>query len=242
MEHERRRYGDLITLIRLYYHRQWTHVHFVISMQTSNVENNLIDRAVNGDDAALAVLLTKTYGRLRDRLDRRVPARFRGLFDAEDIVQETHIEVFRRIHEFDQRQEGSFDRWIALIALHRLRNFIRAQHTLKRGGQNEILGNHRQRIEDSAIALLDTLVGSGRTPSRSMARNEAVGALQAALATLPEHYRQAIWMIHIQGTPISEAASELGRTEAAVRGLCRRGLGMLRNRLDSAFCVLTSIG
>lgn len=231
-----------MAIIRLYYYGLWAYVHFVRSMQTSNFDSELIARAVDGDDAALAVLLTKTYGRLRDRLDRRVPSRLRGLFDAEDIVQETHIEVFRRIQEFDQREEGSFERWIALIALHRLRNCIRAQLTLKRGGRNEILGNHRQSIEDSAIALLDTLIGSGRTPSRSMARNEAVGAVQAALASLPDHHRQAIWMIHIQGKTVSEAPAELGRTEAAIRGLCRRGFGILRDRLDSASCLLTSIG
>ena len=39
----------------------------------------------------------------------------------------------------------------------------------------------------------------GRTPSRCVARLEAVSAVQEALDALPKHYRRAIWHVHLEG-------------------------------------------
>jgi len=77
------------------------------------------------------------------------------------------------------------------------------------------------------------VAGTQTTPSRVMARGEAVQALHAALHLLPEHYREAIWLVHIEGTPVKEAAAKLQRSERAIHGLCRRGLKLLQAELKS---------
>ena len=73
----------------------------------------------------------------------------------------------------------------------------------------------------------------GKTPSGVVAGEEAVRAVQVALASLPELCRQAVWMRHIEGKRVSEIAAALGRTERAVHQLCYRGLAQLRERMGS---------
>jgi RNA polymerase sigma factor (sigma-70 family) len=172
----------------------------------------------------------------------RVPSDLRSVVDVDDIVQDTHIEIFRRIEGFKPRHAGSFDRWVTVIGLTRLRNAIKRHRAAKRGGQHWTVSPVSRRTQDSMIALLDTLADPGRTPSRFVARAEAVEAVHGALADLPDHYRRAVWLVHIEGRPVRSVAVEMGKTERAIHGLCRRGLSLLRDRLGSATRFLTSSG
>jgi RNA polymerase sigma-70 factor (ECF subfamily) len=191
----------------------------------------LLARAVAGDEAALKTLLTMSRPRVREYVSRRLPACLRPHYAPDDIVQDTHVEVFRRIGSFDARGDDGFDRWLCTIAVNRIRDALRRHRAAKRGGDGE--DARRKRIEDSSIALLDILADPGRTPSRSVARVEAVDAVQSAIAALPEQYRQAVQLVHIEENAVCEAALRMGRTERAVHALLRRGLERMRKHLKS---------
>lgn len=192
-----------------------------------------IQRAVAGDAVALKLLLTESYPRVCERIARKIPTDLRRVVDAEDIVQEAEIEIFRCIETFQVRGPNSFYRWFATISTSRLRDAARRERAAKRGGLRTANPN-RKRIEDSTISLMDMLAGPDHTPSRSMARGEAIEAVETALARIPEHYRRAIRLVHIEGRPVAEAAAQMGRTDRAIHGLCRRGLEQLHEQLRSA--------
>jgi RNA polymerase sigma-70 factor (ECF subfamily) len=63
-------------------------------------------------------------------------------------------------------------------------------------------------------------------------RHERGLRLAAALARLPEDQRRAVELHHLQGRPLAEAASELGRSKGAVAALLFRGLQKLRELLQ----------
>ena len=142
----------------------------------------MVHRAVRGDATALKLLLTKSRTQLRDRMAGRMPRDLRSVLDVDDIVQETHVEIFRRIGSFKPQNNGSFDRWVTTIALSRLRNAIKKYRAAKRGGRHRAASLVSRNMEDSALALLDNLADPGQTPSRCVARTEAVEAVQNALA------------------------------------------------------------
>jgi RNA polymerase sigma factor (sigma-70 family) len=194
----------------------------------------LAARAVAGNAAALKLLLIESRHRLCEHMAGRVPADLRGVLDVDDVVQEAHVEVFRRIGKFEPKGPESFYRWVSAIALSRLRNAIKWHRAAKRGGGWRAAEFRTRQVQDSTIALLDKLAGRARTPSHYAARAEAVRAVQVAMADLPGHYRDALWLVHIEGRPVHAAAAALGRSERAVHGLCRRGMGLLRQRLQSA--------
>ena len=56
--------------------------------------------------------------------------------------------------------------------------------------------------------------------------------LAGALAQLPENQRRAIELHHLKRLSLNELARELGRSEASVAGLLRRGLKSLRGQLQ----------
>lgn len=211
-------------------------------MDRSTREPDLLLRAIDGDTVALKLLLTESHGPLCERISRRVFGDLQRVVDVEDIVQEAHVEVFRRIRSFEPRGPGSFSRWLTAIAINRLRNAIKRHRAAKRGGGRIARSPSDRRIEDSTIALLSALRSPEKTPSRCVARREAVDAVHSALDELPEHYRRAVWLVHIEGRSVRETASQMGRTERAIHGLCRRGLKLLETRLQSSSRFLSSTG
>ena len=64
-----------------------------------------------------------------------------------------------------------------------------------------------------------------------MQRRERAEVLTAALERLPEDQRNVILARHCRGLGLQEIAEETGRTTAAVAGLLRRGLAVLREQL-----------
>ena len=89
------------------------------------------------------------------------------------------------------------------------------------------------------IALIDMLAAPGKTPSRVVARDEAVSAVEKALESLNEDQRRAIMLVHIEEKPVAEAAEAMGRTERSIHGLLRRGLEKLREVLGRESKFLT---
>jgi RNA polymerase sigma-70 factor (ECF subfamily) len=49
------------------------------------------------------------------------------LADADDLVQEVLLVVFREVGGFERRQAGAFRAWLRGILVHRLRNYFRAR-------------------------------------------------------------------------------------------------------------------
>src|SRR6185295_18881974 len=127
----------------------------------------------------------------------------------------------------------SFYRWMATIALHRLRNIIKAQRALKRGRARTLCSTLRSEKTGSTHSLLDWLRGPDNTPSRHAAQIEAEDALEVSLAGLPEHARQAVRLVYLEGRSVDEVARIMGRTERAIHNLCYKAKEQLHLALGS---------
>ncbi|MHC4697391.1 MAG: RNA polymerase sigma factor [Planctomycetota bacterium] len=201
-------------------------------MEQRATELELIDRAVNGDAAALERLLLAYYDRLEARIARKLPAWLHGVVAAEDVLQQAFFEAFRAVGSFRPRGKFAFYRWLATIADRRLQDAIKAERAAKRGGAARAATPANMGI-DSTDDLIDLLAGSTRTPSRSAARHEAAGAVHAAVAGLKDDYRQVIHLRYVQGLPVAEVAQAMNRTENAVHKLSRRALNELHAMLGA---------
>lgn len=194
--------------------------------QDSNDFERLVQVAIAGDESALVVILTETRQRLLCDVAIRTSSMYQAVISPDDVVQETHADVFRQIGDFEYRGEGSFYRWIATIAFRRLADAIRRQRAARRRGQ------HISKLPggggESSVQILDLLSGSVSTPSSIVGRDEVQRMLDSALVKLPDDYRHAVQALYVEGKPVRQIAEELGRTERAIHGLCRRGLKRLQ--------------
>ena len=208
-------------------------------MNDKNSDDVLTAKAIAGDVDALTALLWQNYGRLLASIKRKLPQEVRGVVDSEDILQDTHIEVFRTIGKFEARGEDSFYRWLVTIAGQRLLDRIKEMRRKKRGG-----GRKRIRVKpgvsgSSVGTLLDIVAKTEGTPSRSVARRDRERAVGIALAGLKKDYRDALALRYLEGLPVASIAKRLDRTERAVHMLCNRGLKRLREAMGSASAYLT---
>lgn len=207
-------------------------------MLPDQFDSKLLADAIAGDESALKMALAACYRPLANKVSGRIPPDLQRIIDIDDIVQEAYIEVFRRISAFENRGPGSFDRWVRTIAMNRLRNAIRKERALRRGGA--LSAPTQQATAESSIALLDALTGSSWTASRSVAKREAEQILHAALDALPKQYHVALRLVYLEGRTVHEAAVSMKSTERAVHGLCRRGVSLLREQMQGHLSLIKS--
>ncbi len=208
---------------------------------TDALETDLTRRIASGDRGAATLLLAHSHSRLRRHLEGRIPRRLQGVIGLDDLMQETQIQVFRHIGAFQPRGPDSFYRWVATIALRRLHNAIKSEFTLKRG-QGRINIGGRNSVDDSVVALLEIMAGPEKTPSHHAARLEAYCAVEAGIEQLPEHYRQAVRLVYLEGRTVAETAELMGRTPRAIHNLCHKAKNCLREILGSSTRFLSRSG
>ncbi|HYE17374.1 MAG TPA: sigma-70 family RNA polymerase sigma factor [Tepidisphaeraceae bacterium] len=194
-------------------------------------EADLLRRAMAGDGRALERLMEIVEPQLTAYVARHLPTDLRAQLDPPDVAQDVYVEAFRHFGDF--RPDGNpdaFARWVLTIARHRLINVVAALRAAKRGGGARTL---RDGSEDGGgvVRLLEQLAAQRRTPSQSAAAHEDVRRLEQCIADLPEDYRRAVTLRHLEGLAVADVARAMDRTPGAVHMLCSRGLRALRDRL-----------
>ena len=201
--------------------------------------NSLIDEAVAGDGAALERLLLDHYVPLSNYISTRLPDSIQATIGVEDIVQQTFTRVFQSIANYEPREEATFLTWLKSIADNRIRDAIRAQVRKKRGGDYRRLEPLNCSKGARATELIDFFFADEHTPSRSLARREAIQAIQIGLAGLPEEHRRAVQLHYFEGLSLEKTAEQMNRTPGSVRGLLQRAKKKMSEALVRASLYLS---
>lgn len=203
---------------------------------TTATDRLSVARAVSGNRDALVELLDR-HGPSVER-SLRISAAWQGRLDAADVMQVTYLEAFLRIATFDSERADAFPAWLRRIAEHNLLDAIRELES-----ERNRSAPRRVRAfgaEESYVALLDVLSGSGGTPSQSVRREEAGAMLAEAIDRLPADYAKALRLYDLEGRLIDEVAAEMGRSPGAVHMLRLRAHERLRELLGPASGILDS--
>src|SRR6476660_8207738 len=94
---------------------------------SSDVEStfSLIERARAGDSEALERLFARHRKPLQSWASGRLPAWARDISDTEDLVQETLLQTFKRIGDFEPRRVGALQAYLRQAVLNRIREELR---------------------------------------------------------------------------------------------------------------------
>jgi RNA polymerase sigma-70 factor (ECF subfamily) len=169
----------------------------------------------------------RDYLRLLARL--HLSPRLRSKLDPSDVVQLTLLKAHQHREQF--RGQG-LERaaWLRRILANTLADAAREFGGAKR---NVVLEQSLEAALQQSSARLEAFLGpQPSSPSEEAMRHEALVRLAAVLAELPDDQRTTVELHHLQGCAVAEVATHLGRTEAAVAGLLRRGLKKLRELLN----------
>jgi RNA polymerase sigma-70 factor (ECF subfamily) len=191
----------------------------------------LLARAIKGDRGALIDLLEDCAPMLRGRLEGKIPPALKVTVEADDVLQVTYIEVVGRIAQFKTGGANGFRAWVSRVAENNLLDAIRAAQAAKRPDPAKRAHTPRN-ADDSAATLIEVLAGDSKaTPSRFVARGEAVMAMERMLATLPADYATVIRLYDLAGRSVEEVAREMGRSTGAVFMLRARAHDRLRDAM-----------
>jgi len=145
---------------------------------------------------------------------------------AEDAVQETYIQYFRKRNSF--RGDSDLGTWLTRIAINQ------ALMQKRRGRPTVAL----EELVPSADVLLHPALVNSDDPEKLAARRELRLLIEDAVAELPEAFRLAFVLREVEGLDTEEAAAILGVGTETVRSRLHRAKKRLRARLDKEFASL----
>ena len=194
----------------------------------------LIRDACKGDEEAVRRLLVLYHPRLRARLLRQMDAVMRAKIEPEDILQHVYLEVFKAIGQFDYQGKDSFLRWMFTILDRKLIDEHRALRADRRDVRREVSNASAPSNKSTYVDLMARVMAEGASPSQVVGRQEAIGALSACLAALPEHYRDVIRMRFMEGRPVADVAEALDKSIGSIHMICHRALRQLRELIEKS--------
>ncbi len=176
------------------------------------IDPAIIKRAARGDVRAHEILYRTFAPPVYSLCLRftRVPAH------AEDLVQDTFIEVMRSIRQF--RGEAAIGRWIRRIAVTKSLMFLRSAWTAR----SRSIGDDWDDMTPGDVASH----GISRHPDDAL-------DLDAALANLPTVSRVVVWLHDVEGYTHKEIAAAMGKTESFSKSQLSRAYQRLRPMLDA---------
>jgi RNA polymerase sigma-70 factor (ECF subfamily) len=178
-----------------------------------DLELELIGRLKRADGDAFDQLYAAFHPRLFNflaRLSRRREV-------AEDLVEETWLRVV--VHAPRLRDDTRLAPWLFTIARNIYVSYCRA-----RALDYDVL---------AGLHLWSEPPG-GPSPFEAAAAGELQQRVEAALATLPGTYREALLLVASEGLTPAEAAIVCGVTQETMRQRLKRARGLLAKRLDAS--------
>ncbi|QDU23853.1 RNA polymerase sigma factor [Urbifossiella limnaea] len=187
----------------------------------------LFDRIRAGDRAALDELLAAHRDVVHRFVELRMDPRLRKRVGVSDVVQETHLEVALRIHDFLAREPMAFRVWLLKTAhqqLLRLRRFH--VEAARRSTEQEV-----PLSDNASLLLASRLAEQAHGPHQALARSETVHRVRAALADLSGVDLEVILLRTFEGLTNKEAAHVLDLEPDAASKRYTRALLRLRQSL-----------
>jgi RNA polymerase sigma-70 factor (ECF subfamily) len=179
--------------------------HAHVQASKDKVPPELVAACRRGDQAAFAALVRATYRRAYGLAFRLV----RDRFEAEDVVQEAYLRMFRSMEGF--RAEARVETW-----MHRIVTNVAITRLRSRGRSAELVSDELP--EDDVSPRPDTGVA---------VRDQ----LERALDRLPAGQRTVLVLKDVYGLSCREIAAELEIREGAVKVRLHRARKRLREEI-----------
>jgi RNA polymerase sigma-70 factor (ECF subfamily) len=170
----------------------------------------LLARAADGDQISFREFYDRTSAKLFGIILRILVERG----EAEDVLQEVYVTVWRKAAEFDATRASPVT-WLATIARNRAIDRLRA-----RGSRPAAPIEDAIEVRDES-PMADALIDSHRDAQR----------LRGALATLEPHHAAAIRSCYFEGTTYEALAQREGVPVGTLKSWVRRGLVRMKAEL-----------
>jgi RNA polymerase sigma-70 factor (ECF subfamily) len=174
----------------------------------------LVERLRRRDPQALGELYDR-FGRLAYSLILRV---VRDTAIAEDLVQETFLRVWNRIHSMDV-EKGAVGPWLLAVARNRAIDYLRSTAGRERNALDLDNTEHPALYRDMEPDIL---------------MSDRTRRVKAAMEKLSPNHRQVMELAYFEGLSQAEMAERMGQPLGTVKTWVRTALKSLRDELGVA--------
>lgn len=173
-----------------------------------NLDEKLYNEYLNGKKEAFEVL----YNRYKNRIEYFIYNIVKDYQKAEDLTQETFIYIIQN----KMREKCNFKYYIYLIAKSKAFNYLNVEK--RRNEINEkYFSNKNEQIEKDILEVITN--------------EETKKEVLEAIEKLDEKYKNAIYLVSIEGLSYKETSNILGETLQNTKNLIHRGKKQLRKIL-----------
>ena len=194
----------------------------------TDTTTSLIDRLRGGD----AVALEEVMEQFAPRVHRLAYGITRNQADAEEVVQDVFLRLFRKIDAFEGR--SALGTWIYRIAV----NTALIKRRGKRATLEVLLEDHLPTFRDDGHREGDRamlLADWSDTPEDELLSSETRETVRRMIAGLPDHYRVVLLLRDMEELSNEETAEILNDTVASVKSRLHRARMALREQLTRSF-------
>jgi RNA polymerase sigma-70 factor (ECF subfamily) len=179
---------------------------------------DLVRRCLSGDQRACRDLVRRYERPVYSVLMRVV----RRAEDAEDLVQETFVKVFRALDRYDT--ERPFSAWIFTIASRLAIDHLRRRRVKTVSLEVSEPGSTEERTMD--------VEDKGLKPDEITSNAEEEKNTARLIDSLPEHYRIVVLLRHQQDLSYEEIAEALNLPLGTVKARIHRARALLKDRIS----------
>jgi RNA polymerase sigma-70 factor, ECF subfamily len=147
--------------------------------------------------------------------------------DAEEIAQDAFVRAYRALARYPAERVETLKlrAWLFQVTVNVARNRART----RRPAEVPLLA-----VDGDHDGPADRIANDAEQPEQVAERHDEQDRMAAVVATLPERYRAAVVLRHIQGLSYQEIAAVLGQPAGTVKSNVHRGVAYLRAALDAA--------
>jgi RNA polymerase sigma-70 factor (ECF subfamily) len=186
-------------------------------LESRSEDSKLIKAALKGNQTSYRAIMKKYHDQVYNLLYRMVHDKK----EVEDLTQEAFIKAFQSLQNFNE--EFAFSTWLYKIATNNCIDYIRKKKLATFSIDKPIEskdGEYGFEIPDNSFA-----------PDRSLIEGQRTRALEEAVNSLPEKYRQVILMRHTEDKDYQEIADELDLPLGTVKAHIFRAREILYKKL-----------
>jgi RNA polymerase sigma-70 factor (ECF subfamily) len=189
----------------------------------TRTDDELLQAARSGDEAALAALVERHRDRLERMVCLRLDRRLQGRVDPADVVQDAYLALRRKLARYSAEARLPFFLWLRLEVGQKLVDVHRFHLGTQMRDAGQEVSLHQGALPPvSSLSLAEHLLGKLTTASRAAMRAELKLRVQKALNSMDAQDREVLILRHFEELSNGEAAAVLGiKPSAAVNRYVR---------------------
>lgn len=198
----------------------------------------LVLKIKDGDREAFDQLFMRYYPRIKLAVRMQMLDKLRAQVEAEDVIQEIYMEVYKNFHKFQYSDPESFFKWVTTVVGWKIKDFDKYFFKTAKRQPHDLSLQHSSAASDdtSSFDITDRVPSAQSTPSQIVMEREGYQMLEKALEKLPEKFRRVITYRQVMKLTAAETGELMEMQANAVNVLFHRAQQKLEKVLkDMAY-------